>query len=77
MTYRFENFKTEIIDPTVKIQSVNDSIENKTCSVEIVLTDAVGSTFGITLTGFSYSETWEDMDVIEWVNKELEKYELL
>lgn len=76
MIYRFEQFKTEIIDPTVKIQSVNDSIENKTCSVEIVLTDAVGSTFGMSLTGFSYSETWEDVDVIEWVNNELKKYKI-
>ena len=73
MTYIFEQFKTEITNPTINIVAVNDSITSKTCNIEIVLSTE-SAKFGVVLNGFSYTSTWEDKDVLAWVNVELEKY---
>lgn len=73
MIYKFEQFKTEITDPQVEVVSVSDNIQQKNCSVDILLTTD-SSKFGISLSGFSYSDTWEDADVIAWVNSELIKF---
>ena len=73
MTYIFEQFKTEITNPTINIVAVNDSITSKTCNIEIVLSTE-SAKFGVVLNGFSYTSTWEDKDVLNWVNEELNKY---
>lgn len=73
MTYIFEQFKTEITDPTINVVAVNDSITSKTCNIEIVLSTE-SAKFGVVLSGFSYTSTWEDKDVLAWVNVELENY---
>lgn len=70
MTYKFEQFKTEITNPTISVVSVTDNINNKQCSVEILLTTD-SSKFGVRLDGFTYSETWNDSDIISWVNDKL------
>lgn len=75
MTYKFEQFKTEITDPQIEVVSVSDSIQAKTCSVEILLTTD-SAKFGVSLSGFSYVDSWEDADVIAWVDSELLKYEI-
>ena len=74
MIYNFEQFKTEITNPQVEVISVSDNIQVKTCSVEILLTTD-SSKFGVSLSGFTYLDTWEDADVIAWVDSELTKYE--
>lgn len=73
MTYIFEQFKTEITDPTINVVSVNDNLATKECSIEIVLSTE-NAKFGVTLNGFTYVETWEDKDIQEWVIEELNKY---
>jgi hypothetical protein len=75
-TYKFEKFNEEIIDPTLEVRNVVDNINNKTCVVEVMLnTDTVG--FGVSFSGFTYTETWTDEEVILWVNDvELPKYEI-
>lgn len=75
MTYIFEQFKTEITDPTINVVAVNDSITSKTCNIEIVLSTE-SAKFGVTLNNFSYTTTWSDEDVFEWVNEELNKYNI-
>ena len=74
-TYKFEQFKVEITNPTTEVKLVNDNIIDKVCSVEILLTTDT-SKFGVQLDGFTYAETWEDADVLNWVNEELKKYEV-
>lgn len=74
MTYKFEQFKTEIVDPTIEIIKINDSISDRVCDVEILLIDASKSKFGINLSGFQYQVSWEDQDVYDWVIDELNKY---
>lgn len=75
-TYKFEQFNVDIIDPIVEVRNVVDNINQKTCVVEVMLnTDTVG--FGLSFTGFTYTDTWTDDEVIEWVNNvELPKYEV-
>jgi hypothetical protein len=75
MTYKFENWNIEIVDPIKQVVNVIDNIENKTCNVDLLLTTDTAQ-FGVTLNGFTYSETWTDQDVRNWVAIELEKYEV-
>lgn len=74
-TYKFNQFKVEITNPTTEVKLVNDNIIDKVCSVEILLTTDTAK-FGVQLDGFTYAETWEDADVLNWVNEELKKYEV-
>ena len=74
-TYKFEQFKVEITNPTTEVKLVNDNIIDKVCSVEILLTTDTAK-FGVQLDGFIYVDTWEDADVLNWVNEELKKYEV-
>ena len=73
--YKFEQFKVEITNPTTEVKLVNDNIIDKVCSVEILLTTDTAK-FGVQLDGFTYADTWEDADVLNWVNEELKKYEV-
>ena len=75
MTYKFEQFNTEITNPQVEVISVSDNIQAKTCSVDILLTTDTAK-FGLNLSGFTYSDSWEDADIIAWVDTELIKYEV-
>ena len=74
-TYKFEQFKVEITNPTTEVKLVNDNIIDKVCSVEILLTTDTAK-FGVQLDGFTYAETWEDADVLNWFTEELKKYEV-
>jgi hypothetical protein len=74
-TYKFPQFNAEITDPTVTVQSVNDNLKEKTCSVDVLLTTETAK-FGVNLSGFEYETTWEDADVYAWVTVELEKHEV-
>jgi hypothetical protein len=75
MTYKFEQFNVEIIDPTVEVINVIDNINTKTCNVDVLLTTDTAQ-FGVTLNGFTYEITWNDDEVKAWVEIELEKYEV-
>lgn len=75
MTYKFPQFQLEITDPQVEVVAVNDSIKEKTCSADILLTTDTGK-FGINLQGFTYETTWEDADVYAWVQLELKQFEV-
>ena len=74
-TYKFEQFNVEIINPSVDIIGVKDYM-NGTCSVDVKLTTESAS-FGVNLSGFTYdNNTWEDADIIAWVNVKLQEYKL-
>lgn len=70
MTIKLENFSATIEIESVEITSVNDNVKTKTASVDLVL----NGKYGTTLNGFTYSTTWEDSEVLEWANNELNKY---
>lgn len=50
-TYKFEQFKTEIVDPTIDISPVVTDVNpiTMTISADIVMIDSSGSKFGIHL----------------------------
>jgi len=70
MKIKLNNFSATIDIQSVEITSVNDNVKSKTASVDLVL----NSKYGTTLSGFTYTTTWEDKDVLEWANNELNKY---
>jgi hypothetical protein len=73
-TYKFPQFNVEITDPLINVEKVNDSIMYHTCSVDVVLTTE-SAVFGVTFIGFTYVDTWDDADIVDWVeNVELPKY---
>ena len=73
MTYKFPQFNIEIENPRVEVITILDTISSKSCEVLInLVTDS--TTFGVTLSGFTYSEDWNDAEVEAWVLTELEKY---
>lgn len=75
-TYKFEQFNVQITNPTVEVINVTDSINQKTCSADVLLTTDTAQ-FGVTFQGFTYAETWDDQDIIDWVNNvELPKYSI-
>jgi len=74
MTYKFEQFNVEIENPNVIVTGVYDNINEKTCNVSLLL-ETDSAKFGVTLSGFEYSDTWEDQDIYAWVANELVNYE--
>ncbi len=75
-TYKFEQFNVEITNPTVTVVNVADAINQKICSVDVVLTTDTAK-FGVNFQGFTYTDTWTDEEIILWVNDvELPKYQI-
>jgi len=72
MTIKLENFTSTIDVKSVVVTSVNDNLQNNIASVDII----INGTHGGTLNGFTYVNSWEDKDVLAWVNVELEKYKI-
>ena len=75
MKYRFEQFKTDIDNPTVAVSSVTDHMNN-TCNVGITLTTPDVKMYGVTFDGFTYGVTWEDADINIFVANEMKKHEV-
>ena len=77
MTYKFPQFKVEIINPTIEVNlnSIGDKALDKLLSVDIKLnTDT--SSFGLTALDMPYLDTWEDSDVQGMVLNWLTQFEI-
>jgi hypothetical protein len=77
MTYKFEQFKVEISNPTifVNLNTIQDKAIDKLLSVDVVLnTDS--AEFGVTASDMPYSDTWEDDDVKGMVLNWLKQFEI-
>lgn len=73
-TYKFPQFNVEIENPTVTVTTVTDNIIDKVCTANVLLTTD-STIFGVEFNGYSYTEDWNDQDIINWVNEvELPKY---
>lgn len=73
MTYKFPQFNVEILNPRIEVITILDTISSKSCEVLVnLVTDS--TTFGVTLSGFTYVEDWNDSEVEAWTLLELEKY---
>ena len=76
MKYKFDEFKTEIENPTIEVSSVTDNMNN-TCNVGITLTTPNAKMYGVSLDGFAYGVTWEDADIEAFVTNTLIEYEVV
>ena len=75
-TYKFEQFNVEIVNPRVTVTTVIDNIIDKVCNATVLLTTD-STIFGVEFNEYSYTEDWNDQDIIDWVNNvELPKYEV-
>ena len=72
-TYKFDQFNVEIVDPTVEVITIHDTIAQKTCAVDVLLSTPTAN-FGVTLNGFTYTTDWNDEEVKIWTMVELQKY---
>tara|TARA_R110000822_G_scaffold26529_2_gene79797 strand:- start:1700 stop:1927 length:228 start_codon:yes stop_codon:yes gene_type:complete len=75
MKYKFDEFKTDIDNPTIEVSSVTDHM-NSTCSVGVTLTTPDVKMYGVTFDGFTYDTTWEDADINIFVANEMKKHEV-
>jgi len=75
MILYFEQFRIQIENPTINIVKVNDNLQTKTCDVDIELHTPTAS-LGVTLSGFTYLDTWEYMHIESWVALKITEYEV-
>lgn len=77
MTYKFEQFKIEIVDPiiSVNLNTIQDKAIDQLLSVDVVLTTD-SATFGVTAIDMPYTDTWEDSEVEGMVVKWLKQFEI-
>lgn len=76
MTYKFEQFKTEITDPAIEAYYFLDNPQAKTVNVSIDLFCQDAKMRNIEIGIFNYIDTWEDIDINNWVSLELKKFEI-
>jgi hypothetical protein len=77
MKYKFEQFKVEIVNPTIAVDlnTIHDKAIDKLLSVDITLeTDT--AKFGVTAEDMPYVGTWEDSKVQGMVNEWLIQFEV-
>ena len=76
-TYKFEQFKIEIVNPTITIDlnTIQDKAIDKLLSVDILLTTD-SATFGVNANDMPYEYSWDDDDISTMVNKWIEQFEV-
>ena len=75
--YKFEQFKVEIVNPTITIDlnTIQDKAIAKLLSVDILLsTDS--ATFGVTANDMPYEYSWDDDDIPTMVDKWIKQFEV-
>jgi hypothetical protein len=76
-TYRFEQFKIEIVNPIIEVNlnTIQDKAIDKLLSVDVLLTTD-SAEFGVTASDMPYTDTWEDNDVEGMVMIWLKQFEI-
>jgi hypothetical protein len=72
--YAFPQFKVEIVDPSITNIIIKDNISEKKCVVNCVLVDSSGSSFGVEIGTYKYKDTWNDSDILSFIESELKKH---
>ena len=76
MTYKFEQFKTEITDPIVVIDMTNisdNTIEN-TLTIGVTLQTSNAKMYGVSLDKIPYIKTWSDSQIEGLVMERLKDF---
>lgn len=76
-TYKFEQFKIEIVNPTITIDlnTIQDKAIDKLLSIDILLTTD-SATFGVTANDMPYEYSWDDDDIPLMVDKWIKQFEV-
>jgi hypothetical protein len=76
-TYKFEQFKIEIVNPTITINlnTIQDKAIDKLLSVDILLTTD-SATFGVNANDMPYEYSWDDDDIPTMVDKWIKQFEV-
>lgn len=77
MTYKFEQFNVEILNPkiSVNLNTIQDKAIDQLLSVDVVLTTD-SATFGVTASDMPYTDTWEDSKIEGMVLNWLKQFEI-
>ena len=77
-TYKFPQFKTEIVNPTITVDlnTIGDKAIDKLLSVSFLMEVEGGSKFGATAVDMPYTDTWVDSQVHDMVINWLEQFEI-
>ena len=77
MTYKFTQFKVEILNPkiSVNLNTIQDKAIDQLLSVDVVLTTD-SATFGVTASDMPYTDTWEDSKIEGMVLNWLKQFEI-
>lgn len=77
MTYKFPQFKVEIVNPTISINlnTISDAAIDKLLGVDVLLTTDTAE-FGVRAENMPYADTWDDADIPAMVNTWLAQYEV-
>ena len=69
MTYKFEQFKVEIVNPTIAINlnTISDKALDKLLAIDVLLTTD-SAEFGVRAEDMPYVDSWDDADVPDMVN---------
>ena len=76
MNYKFEQFNVEIVNPIVEVKTGGFDLISGITNSDILLTDSVGTKFGVNLSDLSQPSDWTPEGLLAWVMVQLEKYEV-
>ena len=76
MTYRFEQFKTEITDPIVIVDMTNiaDNTIESMLTIGVTLTTPNAKMYGVSLDKIPYVKTWSDSQIEGLVMERLKDF---
>ena len=76
MTYKFEQFKTEITDPIVIVDMTNiaDNTIESTLTIGVTLTTPNAKMYGVSLDKIPYVKTWSDSQIEGLVMERLKDF---
>jgi hypothetical protein len=66
--------ETEFTADGMTLKAVIYKIQHNTCDVLLNVTQTDGNKTVLNMTGFTYSETWSNQDVLDWALNELEQF---
>lgn len=77
MTYKFEQFNVQIVNPTISINlnTITDKAIDKLLGVSVLLSTTTAD-FGVRAEDMPYTDSWEDADIPTMVNTWLVQFEV-
>lgn len=74
--YRFENFKTELVNPTIETLRASYEISSGKVNVMATLNANENKVFHVLLGQMENTENWGDKEVSEFAEKQLENFKV-